>query len=702
MTTRNPRPRQGFLSRGAFHTLIPAICSCSVLGVPAQRAAAQSQFRAVWADAFHDGFKSIAQIDTMVGEAVTGNYNVIIAEVIAFHDQTGGAHGAYWNSSIVPKATDISGGIDPLAELCTRAHAQGIEVHCWLIPFRVSSAWPPSGNATLAAHPEWLMVSEANMGGGPAILGSYYTLDPGSPGVQSYLLDIVRELVTNYETDGIHWDRIRYDDGVGDNGGYPADASYEFSSLKRFQRITGFVGTPAPSTASWRDFRRRTVGELVRRTRAEVAAVKTNPRQPLRHSAALICYGNAPSSCSGFTSTSAWAVFQDWRLWLENGWLDAGIIMNYKRDHCPPQDAWYRNWVDRALTCWQYDREIYIGQANYLNSMANSVTQLDYALSAGSKGVTNYSYWATRLSGTECNSSWVSDFSWYDYVAANLFTGTAPTPNMPWKDPATATEGTLWGRVLDAATGDPVDDATVQVAGQPAVQTDGAGYYVVTLVPAAAAGTNHAVSVSATGLPGANQPAARILAGDVVRYDFALGAAPATIALSTASLNRNIIEGGTLPDDGFTVTNVGAAPLNYYVTSDAAWASVTPVNGVNTGALDALTIEYDVSGLSEGNHTASIDVNDAAATNSPQTLTVFLTVGDPPIPGDLDADGDVDLADHGLFQACQSGVAIPAPPGCDAAKLDADNDVDSNDIALFLGCMSGADVPGDPNCLNGN
>jgi hypothetical protein len=540
------------------------------------------------------------------------------------------------------------------------------------------------------------------MGGGPAPLGSYYTLDPGSPDVQNYLLDIVRELVTNYEIDGIHWDRIRYDDGVGDDGGYPSNTSYNFSSLKRFQRNTGFVGTPAQSTSTWRDFRRQTVGEIVRRTRAEVAAVKTNPSQPLRHSAALICYGNAPSSCSGWTSTSAWAVFQDWRLWMEQGWLDAGIIMNYKRDHCPPQDDWYRNWVDRALACWQYDREIYLGTATYLNSMPNSVTQLDYALNAGAKGITTYSYVGTRLSGTECNSSWVSDFSWYSYVAANLFTSAVPTPYMPWKDPATATEGTLWGRVTDVSTGSPVDNATVQVAGRPAVQTDGAGYYVATLIPAAAAGTNYAVDVSAASLPGANQPAARILAGDIVRYDFALGAAPATILLSASSIDHEIEVGENLADDGFTVTNTGTAPLNYYVTSDAVWATVTPDNGVNTGAIDALTIEYDVSGLSDGSYTASIDVIDAAATNSPRTLSISLTIGQLPIPGDLDGDGDVDLVDHGLFQACLSGFSVPPPAGCDAAKLDLDIDVDGDDFNLFLGCMSGPNVPGDVNCLNGN
>ena len=60
---------------------------------------------------------------------------------------------------------------------------------------------------------------------------------------------------------------------------------------------------------------------------------------------------------------------------------------------------------------------------------------------------------------------------------------------MPWRNPATATEGIMWGRVSDARTGLYVDDATVTVTGGPTVKTDGNGYYVATLIPATAGGT---------------------------------------------------------------------------------------------------------------------------------------------------------------------------------------------------------------------
>ena len=230
--------------------------------------AGDPSFRGFWADAFTTGFKSTSQINSLVARAVSGNYNVVIVEVLAYHDTGGGGHGAYWNSSIVPKATDISGGIDPLATLVSVAHGQGIEVHAWIVPYRASTSWPPSGNAELAAHPEWFMTELADMGGGPARIDGKYTLDPGSPDAQDYVVRIVRELVTNYAIDGINLDYIRY---IQEDAGYPADLTYDQSSLERWRFRTGFTTTRQPTgSSSWDGFRRETIGELVRRLRSRL------------------------------------------------------------------------------------------------------------------------------------------------------------------------------------------------------------------------------------------------------------------------------------------------------------------------------------------------------------------------------------------------------------------------------------------------
>lgn len=69
------------------------------------------------------------------------------------------------------------------------------------------------------------------------------------------------------------------------------------------------------------------------------------------------------------------------------------------------------------------------------------------------------------------------------------------------------------------------------------------------------------------------------------------------------------------------------------------------------------------------------------------------------VPGDMDRDGDVDLTDFGLFQACMTGTGTPQnEPACALARLNAGDDVDAADLAVFLGCLSGSRVPADPAC----
>lgn len=470
---------------------LPHGLALALLALTPALAAAQ-EFRAFWADAFNTGFKSNTDIANMVSRAVTGRYNAIFVEVLAFHDSGSSAHGAYWNSSIVPKATDIVGNIDPLAQIITTAHANNIEVHAWIVPLRVSTVWPPANNALVAAHPEWLMVPQANMGAGPAQVGGYYTFDPGSPDVQEYLTSIVRELVTNYQIDGINLDYIRY---VQSDAGYPASTSYTKSSLKRWQAITGNNSTPGPSgNSSWNDFRRRSIDEIVRRFRAEIPSI-SNPRQPLRLTADLICFGNAPAS---FTSSDAYNLFQNWQSWMAKGYLDAGVPMNYKRDHVSNEATWYRNWVNAAIS-WRYNRHMYCGTGVYLNTKAGSVAQMNYALLADADGVVTYSYNATA--DENMNGTSEADFTWYQdspsgSSCTDVFTSVVATPAMPWRNSATATEGTIWGRITNGTTGLPIDNAPVQVGGLTAVNTDGNGYYVTTLVPAAAAGNAYNVTAS--------------------------------------------------------------------------------------------------------------------------------------------------------------------------------------------------------------
>lgn len=437
--------------------------------------AQQSQFRGFWVDVFHVGMQNQSQVDQMINMAVTGGYNAVMIEALAYHDNEFGSHGAYWSSDLVARSDYVTPDFDPLGYIVEQAHANGLEVHAWIVAYRLSSTWPPPGNEYLAERPHWLMVPRASMGEVDPV-GGVYTFDPGSPEVQEYLLGVVREVVTKYDIDGIHWDYIRY---TQYDAGYPTSLSYADSGLARFQRLTGRSDVPPPTgDDEWNDFRRRTLDELIRRCQAEVQNLSMTVRPegpPLRHSASLATWGDAPAQ---FKSTSAYLLFQNWEKWMRMGWLDASCPMTYYREHNVAQGhhLFYRNWV-LAGRGWSHDRHFFVGQGNYINSMENSIVQLQYAL-GHADGVSNYSYATTRMDGT-------AYWDWYPYVAQNLFTEVASVPPMTWRDPATSAEGMVWGRVVEAATGNPIENATVTVQDLSGATTwsDANGYYVLGRMP---------------------------------------------------------------------------------------------------------------------------------------------------------------------------------------------------------------------------
>lgn len=169
------------------------------------------------------------------------------------------------------------------------------------------------------------------------------------------------------------------------------------------------------------------------------------------------------------------------------------------------------------------------------------------------------------------------------------------------------------------------------------------------------------------------------------------------IVVNPASLNPTVWLGQTPANGAFTVTNGGDGTLTYTVVDDSGWMNVTPSGGSSTGESDPFTVIYNVAGLSAGTYSGVITVTAPGATNSPITLPVTLTIQT--VKPDMDGDGDVDMQDFGLFQACYSGSGFPQNASeCQKARIDADTDVDLNDFALFQACLTGANIMATPGC----
>ena len=172
---------------------------------------------------------------------------------------------------------------------------------------------------------------------------------------------------------------------------------------------------------------------------------------------------------------------------------------------------------------------------------------------------------------------------------------------------------------------------------------------------------------------------------------------PSTVAVAPAQIEREVQIGQPVPPATITVSGTGLTPFAFRAIPSAPWISVTPPEGFADGNPVTLQVGFDPAGLPEGTHTATVRIQAPFISNSPVDVSITLVLYGR--KGDMDGDGDIDQADFGPFQACLSGMGLPAGAGCRAADYNSDGDVDAADTDRFRSCMTAAGVPALPECL---
>jgi uncharacterized lipoprotein YddW (UPF0748 family) len=117
---------------------------------------------------------------------------------------------------------------DPLAFAITEAHARGMELHAWLNPYRAKQSTPTlAPNHVAILHPDWTFVS-----------GTLTMLNPGLPEVRTYVTQVIADIATRYDVDGIHFDDYFYPSGMGtqDNTTYTANNPGSIATIQDWRR----------------------------------------------------------------------------------------------------------------------------------------------------------------------------------------------------------------------------------------------------------------------------------------------------------------------------------------------------------------------------------------------------------------------------------------------------------------------------------
>ncbi|MGH9174149.1 MAG: glycoside hydrolase family 10 protein, partial [Vicinamibacterales bacterium] len=325
---------------------LPIACVFAVCLTTAVLASLQhepiSEVRALWVT--RNALTSPAAVARMVSAAERGGFNTLVTQVRGRGD-------AYYHSSFEPRASTLAAqtGFDPLAETLRHAHRAGLKVHAWVAVNLVSSAvdLPISRQHVIYRQPDWLMVPRA-------LAAQLRNLDPRSPEylgrlarwtrarpdeveglymspihawAARHITEVITELVTNYDVDGVHLDYVRFPN---------EDFDYSRAALQQFklairpqladpdrrradsqERVDPFA-YPDLFPERWLAFRQSRLTTLLARIRLAIKAARPD---------AVISAAVVPDVTHAATSRS-----QDWRSWLELSLIDVVCPMAYTQD----------------------------------------------------------------------------------------------------------------------------------------------------------------------------------------------------------------------------------------------------------------------------------------------------------------------------------------------------------------------------------
>lgn len=266
--------------------------------------------------------------------------------------QVRGMGDAFFPSSYAPWSKYLTGvlgknpGYDPLKFALDQAHRRGLEFHAWFNPFRIDANDKyfnkdtyinrlPKGSP-LKSNPNWIVK-----------YGQYHWLDIGIPEAREYVINLILEVVKNYNIDGVHIDDYFYP--------YPIKG-VDFPDSTTYSKY----GKGYSNVADWR---RDNVNKFIKELNSRIKSTKSgvefgvSPFGVWRNGVEL--GGAATNSLSSYD-----AIYTDSRKWIKEGWIDyivPQIYWEFGNKTSPYKELvdWWEKQVQGTKV------KLYIGHAAY-------------------------------------------------------------------------------------------------------------------------------------------------------------------------------------------------------------------------------------------------------------------------------------------------------------------------------------------------
>lgn len=195
--------------------------------------------------------------------------------------------------------------LDPLQNVIDHAKPLGLVVIPWF-EFGFSSSYKQEGGHILAAKPEW---AARDKQGNILTKNGFEWMNAIHPEVQDFLLDLVKEVLVNYEVAG-----IQGDDRLP---AMPSEGGYSLHTQELYKLQTGRTVPDNPKEIQFLEWKANQLSQFAERLFETVKSYNTE---------AIVSM--APS----VYPWSKEQYLQDWPQWLEDGSLDELIPQNYRWD----------------------------------------------------------------------------------------------------------------------------------------------------------------------------------------------------------------------------------------------------------------------------------------------------------------------------------------------------------------------------------
>ncbi|HOK56102.1 MAG TPA: family 10 glycosylhydrolase [bacterium] len=312
----------------------------------------EKEYRGVWCHSPF-GVKGLAWEES-IKKLKEANFNAIFPNMLR-------AGIAYYKSEFLPVAEEVKIKGDQIEECLSACKKYGIECHIWKVNWNLFNA--PAEFIEKLRNEKRLQIDK----NGKEVLW----LCPSNPLNFKLEFDSMLEIVKKYDIDGIHFDYIRYPD---------ANSCFCENCKKNFEREYNVKIENWPYDVIngkymrlYKKWRQEQITKLVREVSNEARKIKPN----IKISAAV--FSNYPD-CKE-------TVAQDWKLWIEEGYLDFICPMDYTISNYT-----FKNYVKNQNEVIRKKISFYPGIGAYILSPEDIVNQIEICREIGTDGFILFDY----------------------------------------------------------------------------------------------------------------------------------------------------------------------------------------------------------------------------------------------------------------------------------------------------------------------